>query len=260
LKVYTYWETLPGKAMSTYLKLCIANLRFTFRDDFLLLNAGEIENLGIDLPQKDWNFGGNRTNPDVIAYREVVAKSDYLRMAVNAKFGGFWLDTDTIVFEDFRHDVMSKQESPDSLLWYTESLFGARQGNAILAEAAENMLHMDQQIWANPGKIHQIIERDAASVEKLPYSLIGPGYEPSYRASTAEVVFEDIMPDQFLLNPKQKVLKLYNSELSRVDKFKDATVSEFLQAPMLLSRVMLQVEPDVRVWEDAVRWVEDKVA
>lgn len=260
MKVYTYWETLPGKTVSTYLKLCIANLKLTFGDDFLLLNPSEVQNLGIDLPDANWNFGGNRTNPDVIAYREVVAKSDYLRMAINAKFGGFWLDTDTLVLEDFRADLLGRQKSSDSLLWYTESFFGARQGNAILAEAAENMSSMEQQIWNNPGRIRQIIELESGKVENLPYSLVGPGYEPAYRAATAGVVFEDVMPDQFLLNPGQKILTIYNSELSKIDKCKDATVDEFLQAPMLLSRIMLQIEPDVRAWKDAVRWVEEAVA
>lgn len=246
--------------MSTYVKLCIANLKFTFQDDFLLLSPEKVKSMGIELPQKNWNFGGNRTNPSVIAYREVVAKSDYLRMAVNAKLGGFWLDSDSIVFEDFRPDLLSKQKSADSLLWYTEAFFGAAKGNAILAKAAENMLKMDQQIWNNPGNIREIIERNSDKVDRLPYSLIGPGYEPVYNTSTAGIVFEDLASDEFLLNPGQKVLTIYNSELSKIDNSNYTSVKEFLQAPMLLSRIMLRIEPDVTIWEDCVRWVEDNAA
>lgn len=259
MKVYTYWETLPGKTMSTYLKLCLANLKLTFQDDFLLLNPDDIKAWGIEMPPKNWHFGGNRTNPNVIAYRKVVAQSDYLRMALNDKFDGFWLDADTLVFEDFRPDLLNKQQSPDSLMWYTEAFFGARQGNAILAEASQNMLKMEQQIWNNPGNIREIVQRESGKVENLPYSLVGPGYKPSYSASTAGVVFEDITPEQFLLNPSQKILTIYNSELSRVEEMKGSTVEEFLRAPMLFPRIMLRIEPDIQVWADAVRWVEETV-
>lgn len=89
--------------------------------------------LGPDILNRAWAF-------ELLAYtladgiEAIIAKSDFIRIAFAHRYGGIWVDADTVFLHDpsdavFPHGVRVR------LHWYSECLFASLPGNPLLAQA-----------------------------------------------------------------------------------------------------------------------------
>ena len=88
--IWMYWENLPGKKKSQYLDLCYKTVKKNCKKNFKihLLNEKSIykyiPNLRNDLDHK----------------LNIQQKVDYIRYILLFKYGGIWIDADTIIVKD----------------------------------------------------------------------------------------------------------------------------------------------------------------
>lgn len=99
--IWMYWENKPGKTRPPFLDLCIDTVYHhcsaTF--DIHLLDRTSTENFLPDL------------RPDLQTL-DIPQKTDYIRIALLYKYGGIWLDVDTIVMRDL-HPILNKLQHYD---------------------------------------------------------------------------------------------------------------------------------------------------
>ena len=87
--IWMYWETLPGKTKPGYIDLCIDSVKFNCGKCF---NVIVCDNISIHkyLPEvKNMNLSGLK----------LPQKVDYYRYCLLKKYGGAWIDADTIVLK-----------------------------------------------------------------------------------------------------------------------------------------------------------------
>lgn len=255
----SFWQNPPGRRMPPYVALALVSMQRALGTDFVLLRETDVTAaLGRDVNDKDWRFGDLEFagNPDALS---IVAKSDFIRMAYVYRHGGYWFDADTIALADPRPQLMAGRPG-DRLHWYSEALFGARPGNALLAAAIETCRSADRQAWGNPGGIRDVIDLDPAKITPIPYTLLDPGYRPVYRFTTCAVMLDTEIPvERFLANGNAVLLKLYNTYFSRTP-IGAMSVPEFLSSATLLARIFLHIDPDVEQWVTDCQALEGSVA
>ena len=243
----SFWQNPPGRRMPPYVALALVSMQRALGTDFVLLHDADLTAaLGRDVHDKDWRFGELEFagNPDALS---IVAKSDFIRMAYVYRHGGYWFDADTIALADPRPHLIAGQPG-DHLHWYSEALFGARPGNALLAAAIEACHSADRQAWGNPGGIRDVIDLDPAKITPIPYTLLDPGYRPAYRFTTCDVMLDTQVPvERFLANSSAVLLKLYNTYFSRTP-IGAMSVPEFLSSGTLLARIFLHLDPNAEQW------------
>lgn len=243
----SFWQNPPGCLVPPYVALSLVSLRRALGDDFILLREADLVGI-FDVAVKDkvWSFSDLEFigNQDALS---IVAKSDFIRMAYIHQYGGYWLDADTIALQDPRlHLIESRLD--ERLHWYSEALFGARSNNPLLATAMQNCRACERQTWGNPGSIRDMINLDPTKITSIPYSLLDPGYRPSYRFATCDVMLNKEIPvDSFLSNPNVVLLKLYNTYFSR-KTIGTMSVQEFLSSGTLLARIFLHIDPNSEKW------------
>lgn len=249
MKIYTYWETAPGREIPPYILLGLASMRRVFGEDFTILTPSVVQGLGVDPRDKEWGF---RYEADERSrtLRAIIAKSDYVRMAAVAQEGGYWLDADTIALRDFRDDLAPMLEEHD-FIWHSEQFFGSTPNNEILTTAARNMLNAEWQTWGDPGQVKTLIAEAGSAVPRIPFWLIDPKSEQPYSYATSGVLLEDHPVDKFLCNERQAILKLYNTPFAETE-YGVMTPEQFLDSDTLLARVFLSVEPDKDWWGRAL--------
>ena len=85
MKIWTYWENLPNKNKPPYINLCYKTLEKHCKDcDIIKLDNNNIYSYLPNL-RKD-------INSLILAH-----KTDYIRVALLYKYGGCWIDADTII-------------------------------------------------------------------------------------------------------------------------------------------------------------------
>lgn len=255
MKVISYWETVSGNAVPTYIPLCIASMREVLGDSFLLLtNKNASQYIGEEYLNKNWCFDRKNKNitPEIAS---VVAKSDFIRMAYVYRYGGFWLDADTIVLKNFL-PIIGLSHSDDRLFWHSEQFFGANIGNGLLEVAQNKVIGDDLQIWGNPGGIKTLVTERAESVSEIPFKYINPGYVPTYNYKNCEILTNEVVPvESFLSNNEACLLKVYNSDFSALD-IANMSVNDFFQSETLISRVFLKLNPSVDYWVEKVESIK----
>ncbi|MFG0917288.1 hypothetical protein IYR97_13460 [Pseudomonas fulva] len=258
MKAVTYWESAPGYKMPPYIALCIATMRSALGDSFLFLHEKNISAfLTGNFQEKQWAFKPKDKEQDV-EIKSIVAKSDFIRMAYIAQNGGFWMDADTIVFQDFLPDF---DLTVRSIYWHSEQFFGARAGSPILKEACDRAMVDEYQSWGNPGGIKNLINANPDNVEVMPTKLIDPGYTPAYTYTNWKVLLdENLDVDDFLINKDAKILKLYNTYL-RESGLGYLNTDDFFNSNTLISRIFLNLNPDKGFWiaqaDDIIRNYEE---
>lgn len=87
--IWTYWEILPGKVKPEYIDLCLETL-IKHNDKYFNI---------IQLNEKNiYNYLPNLRND--LNKLKIAQKTDYIRVALLAKYGGIWIDADTIVMQN----------------------------------------------------------------------------------------------------------------------------------------------------------------
>jgi hypothetical protein len=255
MKVYTYWESAPGRVMPPYVALSIATMQRWMGERFELLTPSSVASLGPAAVQKRWEF---EPLPFTHAstHLALVAKSDYVRLAWIARHGGMWLDADMIVTGPL-DDLLGTARQSGRLHWSSEAFFAAAPGSAILREAAKAALAAQLQVWGNPGGVRDLIKARPGEVEMLDRRLLDPGSDPPYCFQTCETMLSTVRPvEAFLTNPDMRVLTLYNTYFSR--SVLNTSVESFLESRTLLARVFLAMEPDRSYWLDSAAEVKSK--
>lgn len=130
--IWLYWQNKPGKTMPTYIRLCLDTIYKNCKDEFkiVLLNEKTIYNYLPNL-RKDLNK------------LEIAQKADYIRIKLLYKYGGIWLDTDTIVMTSLL-PVIQKLESYDFVGFGCTSIYCnngyPRPSNGFLAARKNSIL------------------------------------------------------------------------------------------------------------------------
>ncbi|WP_193127969.1 capsular polysaccharide synthesis protein [Gulosibacter sediminis] len=258
--IYTYWENIATKfAPPPYVLLSLVSMQRSLGGSFVFIGPKNASDYVDDETiEKNWRFTsiGSGERAEI---RKIVAKSDYLRMKLVSDLGGYWLDADTVVLKDFRNNLTPLLPS-GNLLWHCEAFFGATPGNSILNQAAGNMMTQDVQTWGNPGNLKGLIADNGSLVRSIDYGLVSPGYSPEYSFKTQEVVLrKDIPAEDFLLNDRQCILKLYNTALNDTG-YADLGVEEFLDSEILLAKVFLSLESRQYWVDESTRFIAEHFA
>lgn len=98
MHLFTYWETPKGASKPGYIDVCEETITKHCSKHFIV-NHVTPKNLKEFLPglnKRMYGIGCNR-DPSHI----VTIQSDYIRVALLKKYGGVWLDSDTLVLRDF---------------------------------------------------------------------------------------------------------------------------------------------------------------
>ena len=258
MKVISYWETAPGRTMPTYIPLCIASMQTALGDSFLLLtNENTRKYIGEDYLNKKWIFDKYNSNliPEIAS---IVAKTDFIRMSYVNLHGGFWLDADTIVLNNFlpflQYGNVNKR-----LFWHSEQFFGANKGNDLLDLALKKVLDDKVQTWGNPGGIKSLIAANPEAIFKIPFKQIDPGYIPPYRYESCDVLVDKNIPvESFLINKDVNLLKVYNSEFCALD-IAAMPLKDFLISGTLIARIFLKLNPSVDYWLEKVEGINTAI-
>ncbi|MBF0752447.1 MULTISPECIES: capsular polysaccharide synthesis protein [unclassified Pasteurella] len=254
LKTYSFWQSPSySENIPPYILLGLASARILLGERFEVLNLNTIKQY-LDLSlfkDKIWQFR-NESDERKKELMSIIAKSDYIRMALIEKVGGVWIDADTIIIGDYTEHLDSITEN-SKLIWYTEQFFSADKNNLLLQKASNNMLEADYQTWGNPGLIKNLISDNPEEIKKIPYDLIDPKYVEKYQYASRDIMLSDkIDPKEFLLNNKQCILILYNTPFSQTHWAK-MTCEEFLEQNILLSKIFLHINPSKELWIEKVQ-------
>ncbi|MCY9824123.1 glycosyltransferase [Aeromonas media] len=242
----SYWENAPGQTMTPYVALALVSMRRALGDRFLLLTPQMLDST-IDPAVMDKRWAFQPLSFTLAAgIEEIVARSDFIRMAWVQQHGGVWLDADTLMLRD-PTDSLFPDGLSAKLHWHSECIFGSQPGNPLLARALAIGLAEERHAWGNPGCIKDLVPQAPEQVINISGELIDPGYRPLYNFTNCEVMRRtDLAVDRFLLRPVA-LLKLYNTYFRRTTS-RIESVDEFLANGSLLARLFLHIEPDVSYW------------
>ncbi len=87
-KLWYYWETMAGKKKPGYIDLCYDSITHNCKNCFDIISLNE-KNINTYLPELK-----NKINLDHLS---IPHKTDYYRYALLEKYGGIWIDADTVV-------------------------------------------------------------------------------------------------------------------------------------------------------------------
>lgn len=259
MKVFSYWEQNSfSNVIPPYVLCGLSSMRKIFQDDFILLNKRNLSSwVDFDFSKKNIFFAASPDKKfDQIS--RIVAKSDFIRFKFIEEHGGFWLDADSVVFGDFRPDLM-QGVGDGKFVWHCEAFFGAEKQNRLVKSVVANMIASERQIFANPGNVKDIVVENRSDVSHIPLTLIDPTSQHSYNAKSWAIVTQSgTQVSDFLVNDSCKMMKLYNSVTSGAD-LATLSVSDFLESDSLLANLFLHIEPAKNFWIDEARKIEKEV-
>lgn len=99
IPVWTYWENVPGTTRASYLDLCVDTMKMYCNRDpfkFHILGPNDIPKL---LP--DLRSDLDKVCCDKSPSEDIATRIDYVRVKLLEKYGGIWIDIDTIVMDYF---------------------------------------------------------------------------------------------------------------------------------------------------------------
>lgn len=248
IKVFTYWETNQYKNYIPPYILCgLISMKRAFGDQFLLLTKHNLEQeVNFDFSQKEFFFAEQSERVENETSK-IVAKTDFLRFKYIQDHGGIWLDSDTIVLQNFFKEIGDLFEL-NKLVWHSEQFFGSLKKNEIISSAISTMLNANRQIYGDPGGSKELIQKNKHLVSFIPQFVWDPTGEGKYNASNWDITARsDIKVEDFLKNERCCLVKIYNSTLSRLG-LSNITVDEFLDGNTLMAQLFKRIEPDIEYW------------
>lgn len=246
VRYVSYWEDAAGQTMPAYVALALVSMRRAFGGRFFLLTRkSALQFIDSRILEKAWAFQPlSFTLADGV--ESIVAKSDFIRMFYVHRYGGAWLDADTLLFRDPSSTLFPTGLS-HNLHWHSECIFASLPGNPLLARALETGLDGSAHSWGNPGSINDIVAQADSGVVHITGDPIDPGYVPRYNFSTCEVMRrQDVSVEEFLCTDVT-ILKLYNTFFRRTAE-RIESVEEFLAGDSLLAKLFLHIEADKGYW------------
>jgi hypothetical protein len=246
VRYVSYWENALGQTMPAYMALALVSMRRVLGERFLLLTPRTVQDL-IDprILGKTWAF---EPLPFTLGegIEAIVAKSDFIRMAFVHRYGGAWVDADTLFLRD-PSDVLFPAGLSHKLHWHSECIFASLPGNPLLDRALAAGLVGGAHAWGNPGSIKDIVAQADGALVPIAGDVVDPGYHPRYNFASCEVMRrQDVSVDDFLVIDVT-MLKLYNTYFRRTAKRMES-VAEFLAGGTLLAKLFLHIEADPGYW------------
>lgn len=246
VRYISYWENAAGQVMPAYVALALVSMRRALRERFFLLTRqSALQLIDSCILEKAWAF---EPLPFTLAdgIEAIVAKSDFIRMFFVYRYGGAWLDADTILFRDPSRLLFPTGLS-HNLHWHSECLFASLPGNSFLARALATGLDRGTHAWGNPGSIKDFVAQADCGVVHITGDLLDPGYIPRYNFFTCEVMRRQDVNVEDFLRTDVPTLKLYNTFFRRTaDRIE--SVEEFLAGGSLLAKLFLHIEADKGYW------------
>ncbi len=246
VRYVSYWENAPGQVMPAYVALALVSMRRALGERFQLLTPRTVQDL-IEprILDRPWAF-----EPLQFTLAEgieaIVARSDFIRMAFVHRYGGAWVDADTLLLCD-PTSLLFPAGLSHKLHWYDECIFASQPGNPLLARALATGLEAGVHAWGNPGRIKDIVDQSADEVVPITRDIVDPGYRPRYNFASCEVMRRrDVSVVDFLVRDTA-MLKLYNTYFRRTAKRMES-VEEFLSGGTLLANLFLHIEADRGYW------------
>ncbi len=90
--IWLYWENRPGKVIPPYIELCHETIRRHCSDDFEVV---------LTTPETIRNYIPDAGEFEKIRNPNPAIRAAYIRVALLAKYGGIWMDSDIIVMKSF---------------------------------------------------------------------------------------------------------------------------------------------------------------
>ena len=244
--------------MPAYVALSLVSMRRAFGERFLLLTRRSVfQHIDSCILEKNWAF---EPLPFTLAngIEAIVAKSDFIRMAFVYRYGGAWLDADTLILRDPSNFLFPSGLS-NKLHWYDECIFASRATNPLLARALSIGIDGDKHAWGNPGNIKDIVSLAEGGVERIGADILDPGYCVRYNFASCDVMRRlDISVEDFL-RKNVPILKLYNTYFRRTSARMES-VEEFLAGGTLLAKLFLHINEDRKYWLGESELVMDYVS
>lgn len=88
--IWMYWENYPGKTRPAYLDLCLETVKYNCSNNFNI----------VVLDNKSFSTYLPDLNNKLLGKLTIIQKTDVIRIALLYKYGGIWLDFDTIITRD----------------------------------------------------------------------------------------------------------------------------------------------------------------
>ena len=246
VRYVSYWENAHGQAMPAYVALALVSMRRALGERISLLTPRTVKDL-IDprILDKAWVF---EPLPFTLAegIEAIVAKSDLIRMAFVHRYGGAWVDADTLFFRDPTNALFPTGLS-HKLHWHSECIFASQPGNTLLARALATGMDGGAHAWGNPGRIKNIVAEADCRLVPIAGDAIDPGYCPRYNFASCEVMRRQDVNVEDFLRTDVTMLKLYNTYFRRTTECMES-VEEFLAGGTLLAKLFLHIEADLGYW------------
>jgi mannosyltransferase OCH1-like enzyme len=227
MNIWIYWENDIGKQKPAYLDLCLETIKKyqgAF-DGVILLNEKTIHDY-VELPFY-WK------DVECVAH-----KADYLRSRLVLKYGGLWLDSDTIVLQDLSY-IINELEKYEFVGWGDDNgpyigTFAAQKGSAILSEWAnrqDKIFYKKKFGWAVLGTNILWELSKKYEYKHFPYEIIAPiGWKDWRRFLSNEERIEDV------IKKDNRMITLYNNFMGTV--LYNSSKEEILEADTLLSKII----------------------
>lgn len=122
--MWMYWETLPGERKPPYLDVCLETIKANLDDDMLLHELDQ-ETVFSWLPDCSPIIWQRLGNP--------VRRSDYARVRLIERYGGTWIDADTVLMMPLRIFVEPlARDSVVSAERFSLGMFAARPNAPLI--------------------------------------------------------------------------------------------------------------------------------
>lgn len=229
--LFLYWENRVGSSKPPYLELCFETIQKHASPVFnvVLLNEISVVQFLPHLPYDKLN-----------KLHHLAQKADCIRVAAVLEYGGWWLDSDTIMLKTPFHWVDLLKEY--DFVWGTDQCFGARKGSVFLKHVMQNITNKLKEPrlnydWTELGRdgciepvfsqykekinIFNLNEKDFWTTPPIPHYL-----DVGDQAFTSERSIDSCF------NPEQIVVRLHNQMYS--SEFKKRTKEDILKGKSLI--------------------------
>jgi len=210
-KVFFYWEgELPG-----FIKLCIETIHRNCNGfEIHHLNKDNIENY-LELPEEYYKI------------KKINHKTDYLKANLIYKYGGFWIDADTIILKDFS-EWNKFLEEYDFI--GTPGFFGGTKGSKTIKKWIDGMdISKEELEWAD--LINPLIKSD----KYAPFTPLKKEYIcPLWYDDTLSEFFKNISLRRYITE-NTRVCILFNACFP--EEFKKKTDKEILEDETFIGRL-----------------------
>ena len=262
--IFTFWE--PHNSIPGYISLCINSWKKYFPSNYKIII--------LDYSNIRYYLGNNLFKQISCKDMSLPIQADAIRVAILSKFGGIWLDSDTIIINS---DFITLFNNSDLLMFGNSKTkshnIGVIYGNnkSTILKAWLNEIIYKIKIYKRKLFLKRVfpIKKLKESYEKsriwcylgngIFNRLINQTSEKDFK--TIELKYADALPDQLYLNgtPSQKYLNFYFSknDMNRFlknckgiimlhnswtpSKYKKMSKEEFLQQDIMLAHLLRRI-------------------